>query len=453
MREGPARIDSMARRVLWPFLAGAVAGAGGLVLAQALAPRRRLDRRLIKALLGDNEVSPTVLVPGILGSRLFRPNGSEAWLNLGNSFGYHDLTLPLQLPLHESKDQLVARGLLGTDSSLPRMFGFTEYADLVRLLEDAGFRRDRNGTSPSYHVFSYDWRRDLVESARALGETLDELAEATGNPEARFNLIGHSMGGLVARYYLRFGGVEPTEKAPVTWAGARRIRSLALVATPNGGSIPALGAVLNGERVGFSQTTLAAPVIERMPSIYQLFPPAGTRPLIDRGGEAVPGDLHDPATWQRLGWGPWSPHAPNEPRREFVTAALLRARAFHAALARPPITSCPVRVIIFGGDCLPTLARAVVLDTPGLPPRLEPVTRREADWMLEAGDGRVTRSSVLADHLPAAQDSDTGSGVPEAKAVFFGAADHHGIYEEPAFQSHLLRLLLRPERAAARTRA
>jgi pimeloyl-ACP methyl ester carboxylesterase len=443
----------MAKRVLWPFLAGAVVGAGGLVLAQALAPRRRLDRRLIKALLGDNEVSPTVLVPGILGSRLFRPNGSEAWLNLGNSFGYHDLTLPLQLPLHESRDELVARGLLGTDNTLPRMFGFTEYADLVQLLEDAGFRRDRNGTSPAYHVFSYDWRRDLVESARALGATLDALAEAAGNPDARFNVIGHSMGGLVARYYLRFGGIEPADDAPVTWAGARRIRSLALVATPNGGSIPALGAVLNGERVGFSQTTLAAPVIERMPSIYQLIPPTGTRALIDRSGEPVPGDLHDPATWERFGWGPFGPQAPNEPRRDFVTATLRRAKAFHDALARSPLTRCPVRVMMLGGDCLPTLARAVVLDTPGLPPRLEPVTRREAEWMFEAGDGRVTRSSVLADHLPAAQETDTGSGVPEAQAVFFADADHHGIYEEPTFQSHLLRLLLRPERPAARPRA
>jgi hypothetical protein len=64
--------------------------------------------------------------------------------------------------------------------------------------------------------------------------------------------------------------------------------------------------------------------------------------------------------------------------------------------------------------------------------------------MFEAGDGRVTRASVLAAHLPGTEETETGCGLQEASQVFFGAADHHGIYEEPTFQSLLLRLLLRP---------
>jgi hypothetical protein len=56
----------------------------------------------------------------------------------------------------------------------------------------------------------------------------------------------------------------------------------------------------------------------------------------------------------------------------------------------------------------------------------------------------VTRASVLAAHLPGAEDTDTGSGLPEVAQAFFGSADHHGIYSEPTFQSILLRLLLRP---------
>ena len=64
--------------------------------------------------------------------------------------------------------------------------------------------------------------------------------------------------------------------------------------------------------------------------------------------------------------------------------------------------------------------------------------------MHEAGDGRVTRASVLAAHLPGADDAETGSGLPEVTQAFFGSAEHHGIYREPTFQSMLLRLLLRP---------
>jgi hypothetical protein len=68
--------------------------------------------------------------------------------------------------------------------------------------------------------------------------------------------------------------------------------------------------------------------------------------------------------------------------------------------------------------------------------------------MFEAGDGRVTRASVLASHLPGAEVSEIGSGLPEVASAIFGSADHHGIYGEPTFQSLLLRLLLRPARRA-----
>jgi hypothetical protein len=274
---------------------------------------------------------------------------------------------------------------------------------------------------------------------------LEGLAREMGDPAARFHVLGHSMGGLVARYYLRYGGAEPAANAPVTWAGARRLASVVLAATPNAGSIHALGAVLAGERVGFSYTTLAASVVSRMPSIYQLLPPAGTEPLVDVRGRVLGHDLHDPATWERFGWGPSDP-ASEDRRSEktFLLAALQRARAFHAALACPPETPCPVPVYAVGGDCLLTLARAVVDESRPGPPRLEARTRREQDLLYEAGDGRVTRASVLASHVPGAEGSPWGSGVAEIGQSFFGAADHHGLYSDPGLQSLLLRLLLRP---------
>jgi pimeloyl-ACP methyl ester carboxylesterase len=424
-----------------PFLAGIAAGAAGLVLVRALAPRPGLDPRLLKP-RERPEVPPTVVVPGILGSQLLRPDGTQVWLNLGNALGYHALGLPPTLPLTSSRDELVPGGLLGTDAALPRLFGFTEYADLVDLLKDFGL---------DYRLFTYDWRRDLVESARRLHETLEALADARGDRGARFNLIGHSMGGLVARYYLRYGTAEPGGE--VTWEGARRIKNLVCVSTPSGGSIPSLDVLLSGNRVGLSSTTLASSVVAHMPALYQLLPPAESRPLVDEKTEPVAVDLRDAATWERFGWGPYAPASSKrrvqngdfgdpETEKAFLAAVLARARAFHEALARPPQSPCPVRVLIIGGDCLPTPARAVVPRRPGAPPRFEPWTRGESEAMLEAGDGRVTRTSVLASHLPDAQSDEPGLGIPEVWRTLFGAADHHGIYSEPTFQSILLRLLL-----------
>jgi hypothetical protein len=105
--------------------------------------------------------------------------------------------------------------------------------------------------------------------------------------------------------------------------------------------------------------------------------------------------------------------------------------------------------VLLGGDCLPTMARGIVPEKRGLPPRFVPWNRKENDLMFEAGDGRVTRASVLASHLPLAERSEFGCGLPEVADAMFGSADHHGIYREPTFQSILLRLLLRPVRRAA----
>jgi pimeloyl-ACP methyl ester carboxylesterase len=450
------------RGSVWlPFLAGIAAGVTGAVLSRALAPRRGLDVRLFRSSREDPDLPPVVFVPGILGSELADPDGLHVWLNLRNALGHYDLALPLKLPFSESRDGLRPAGLLGVDRALPRLFGFTEYADFVSLVEGAGFSRDRPSRQPgaSHHVFTYDWRRDLVESVGLLHDALERLADERGEPELRVNLVAHSMGGLIARYYMRYGVAEPG--GPVTWAGARRIRRLVLVATPNAGGMPALDAILNGSRVGFSYATLASHVTERMPAIYQLLPPAGSPALLDGRGNPMDCALHDPATWERFGWGPFgkmparrrydAPRADPDARKAFVTAALERGRAFWEALNRAPAEPCPARVLLLGGDCLPTLGRALVGERPGQPPRFLPETRAQAELMLEAGDGRVTRASTLAAHLADAEGGESACGVPEVSQVFIGAADHHGIYDEPTFQSVLLRTLLMPAREAVAT--
>jgi pimeloyl-ACP methyl ester carboxylesterase len=441
----------------WTLLAGAIGFGTGLALARFLAPRRHtIDPRLFLSGLGPLEIPPTVIVPGILGSGLVRPDGTPVWLNVRNAVGYYNLSLPFTIPLARSRDELLPRGLLGTDAWMPRLFGFTEYYDLMALLKGAGFKpaESPGATAPLYHIFSYDWRRDLSESACRLHETLEALAEARGDPDARFDVVGHSMGGLVARYYLRYGGVELDEARQVTWAGARRIRNLILVAVPNAGGIHALEALLYGSRVGLSYTTLAPSVVAGMPSVYQLLPPPGVSALLDPGGEPMDVDLFDAGVWERFGWGPFAPGLRRTEMEErehstyvdFVTAALARGRALHEALARPAPAPCPTRVVLLAGDGLPTLARAIMTDDHGPPVRFEAATRAEADRMFEAGDGRVTCASALASHLPRAEEDESACGIPEVTQSFFGATDHHGIYAEPTFQSILLRLLLRPSR-------
>jgi hypothetical protein len=120
----------------------------------------------------------------------------------------------------------------------------------------------------------------------------------------------------------------------------------------------------------------------------------------------------------------------------------------HEALARPAESPCPVPVHVLGGDCLLTAARALVEGPVGTPPRPDARSSREQDLLFDAGDGRVTRASVLGAHIDRAAVSLSGSGYAETTQVFLGNADHHGLYGDPGFQSILLRLLLRADPAA-----
>ena len=198
-----------------PFLAGIVTAGAGMVLLNALGSRRRLvDPRLIRrAGHADGDVPPAVIIPGIMGSGLARPDETRVWLNLRNAVGQYNLSLPFVLPLSESRDELRPGSLLGTEHRLPRMFGFTEYYDLLELLEAAGFEpaKKTGGKGTVHHVFAFDGG-----ATGAGGPGRDPEALAMPAVTARW-CVQHRRpqhGRPHARYYLRYGTAEPAPGMP-----------------------------------------------------------------------------------------------------------------------------------------------------------------------------------------------------------------------------------------------
>jgi len=66
------------------------------------------------------------------------------------------------------------------------------------------------------------WTSDVRSAARRLGETIDAICEQTGYE--RIHVIGHSMGGLVARYYVQ------------RLDGDHRVHTLVTLGTPHRGT-------------------------------------------------------------------------------------------------------------------------------------------------------------------------------------------------------------------------
>jgi pimeloyl-ACP methyl ester carboxylesterase len=82
-------------------------------------------------------------------------------------------------------------------------------------------RLERAGLGPFYG-FEYWTMGKVASAARRLGEYVERLCDARGVDQV--DLIGHSMGGLVGRYYLALGG------------GAARVHRLVTLGTPHAGT-------------------------------------------------------------------------------------------------------------------------------------------------------------------------------------------------------------------------
>jgi hypothetical protein len=490
-----------------------------LLLAAACAsPRSTLPpvREIYRAAAQRQTRNPVVVIHGILGSRLEqRSTGKTVWgaftgdgIDPETPDGARALALPLARP-RSAADYDPAQADVRASGPLQAiqlgvLFAVVNvdvYASILRALGVGGYSDPVlfDPGTPAYaedhftcYTFFYDWRRDNVENAIQFGRYLRDLrgeierrarrriehlgtlttaAAATERQELvdwlaqgfRFDVVAHSMGGLIARYFLEYGAADLPDDGslpPVTWAGAEEIDRLIMVGTPNLGSMESLQTLTSGFAPGFLLPYYHHALLGTMPSIYQLLPRNGQGLVLDEAGRAAAFDLYDVAAWEANGWGLFADDAgpvrewllpdvaADDARRllvrDYVSYCLRRARAFHAALDRdsgaPPMTD----VRLFAADTIPTLARVrLVRRSDG---RLAPVF--DGDGLRELGDGTVTRFSAVGDRrFGLARGGYVDSAVPWSSVTFL-PDDHLGLTKNPLFTNNLLFFLLeqRPRR-------
>jgi len=108
------------------------------------------------------------------------------------------------------------------------------------------------------------------------------------------------MGGLITRYYLRYGPIDVTQdnQFPVNYHGEERVRRVVLLGTPNLGSVESLKAFIAGRQLGLRR--VPPEVLVTFPSFYQLFPHPINDWLLNAEGEPLDLDPFDLETWQRF---------------------------------------------------------------------------------------------------------------------------------------------------------
>lgn len=414
------------------------------------------------------DITPVIIIPGLFGSKLRdRTTGVEVWPGTARMLlfdDYRELVLDFdRATLAVRPDNLEAFDI--ADAALGQDF----YRKIIATLHEfGGYVRGTIGVPPKpgerrYYVFPYDWRQDNVEAARGLDRLIESIRRDYGDPALRVDIVAHSMGGLIARYYQRYGtdDVLDGREWQITLYGTSRVRKLILLGTPNMGSASSLHAFLIGEAIGFGR--IPQEVLATLPSGYQLFPHPLVSWLIDVTGKVRDDDLFDGKTWRRYRWSIFDPAVEARIRAargndaqaylaalgRFFDYRLERSRRFLWALSTPePATQ--IRYVLFGGDCDLTPARLALEEIAGMPTaRLYPDQIRGrvagvpyAKLMLEPGDGSVTKPSLLArETLDPSAPQNEDSVIPIAYS-FFLCEHHEKLTSNINFQDNLLNVLL-----------
>ncbi len=419
--------------------------------------------------------NPIIVVPGIGGTSLVdASNGNSAW----GSYGYASywpatekdnklLAFPwVNSKTGSQKNQYKIEPLSMLEKVTITLLPFSSvdlaiYSTVVKSLEKAGYIRYKellaNGTKkaqskPPLFEFAYDWRRSNADNAKELSKFVEEISNKLKSQKStfgnqKFNIVCHSMGCLVSRYFLRYGqqGLGTISTPPtLDWRGSRKIENIIMVAPPNKGSLEAFSNLVNGfHPTNIKWLKYPPAVLGTMPSMYELLATKDIANVSNQNGEKV--DLLDPDLWQAMNWGLLDPKQKRTlnqigsqisnkkdiyAQAKLLQAKLLRrARLFHLRLnikSKPP---SGLGFYLFAGLGEPTDSEVLI-------------NTLNKSWSIKssnAGDGAVLRASAYA--IENANIPDEGSIIPWDNAIFFYSS-HMNLVRNNDFFANLYDILI-----------
>ena len=429
-------------------------------------------QRLYMETMEITDQPPVVFIHGVLGSKLRDiKEGDDLWLGSIDRILFSDYAEVAYDIDPETLEPLpsVAEAYAISDSAVGKDF----YGKIVETLGDTGgyqlaeVGKKVKPNQKNYYVFHYDWRQDNVVSASQLADFIDQIIIDYGYPDLKVDIVAHSMGGLITRYYIRYGRQDVISDndfdQKINMYGGDRVRRVILLGTPNLGSIKTLYRFITGVKVGFKR--IGTETLATMPSLYQLFPHPLNNWIVTSEGKPLNRDLYDVNIWKSFEWSIFSPVVRERILEKFEDKSegqkhlqtldayfdkhLERARRFVWSLT-VPLPKDPPKLIVFGGACTLTPARMIVEEVNGesmirmSPDEItQPVDGVDYDaLLLEPGDGSVTKASLLGRNvLDPSVKRHKYSFFPLDHTIFL-CETHNSLTGNVNFQDNLLNELL-----------
>ena len=236
---------------------------------------------------------PLIFIPGTMGSKLCAADGSVLWSARDAQSVQTTLKSidDLRLPPGGDNGDVVPCGVIDAPEIYAALDVEVLYQPLFTHLSELGYvwsaRTSEEMLSgeiaveapaPAAFAFDYDWRLSNLENARRLNNFIARVA-----PTGEYDIVAHSMGGVIARIFL----VREEEAA--------RLKTLVLMGTPHRGAAKTLAVAYAGwtDIVEFRRTAVT------LPSFYELLPryPGCCHVSVNRGavgGKAAPAGVFNP---------------------------------------------------------------------------------------------------------------------------------------------------------------
>ncbi len=333
-----------------------------------------------------SRATAVIFIPGYYGTALRDAHtGERRFLTFQQFFGDR---FSLALYQNEMKtpdsSPLTVEGVIGSINAIPFVKDFDGYSEVIEFL-----RSDLNEETQVF-PFAYDWRMDPHTHAAALDELVDKIRQGGAK---KIYLVTHSLGGLIAAHYLRYGTADP-QSVKENWYGAHKVDRVVFAGVPWRGTMSAFRNMQIGAPLYWNKFLLSQEAVSSFPAAYFLLPYPDSE-LMDRYGARVPKPLFDYWLWYKYDWGLLKDedflaahyrHAREAFTRKWLKAAQLWLDQIHAPVRSTP-PSRPILNIVGAGR--PTLARAYWIE--------EDKKMLFRDWDIENYDRGLSVQETFSD--------------------------------------------------------